>query len=111
MPTPTVYPSAKQFLGLGKEATQGTIAAMSNTIPVDKFEPEDKPTTLDDKSFRGSMANQAGVIQGVKIVEFSLEGPAFFDMLPWFLINILGDVTDAGATPFTHAVSLLNSGT
>lgn len=111
MPTPTVYPSAKQFIGLGKETTQGTIVAMTATIPVDKFEPEDKPTALEDKSFRGSMANLAGVIQGVKIVDWSLEGPAFFDMLPWFLINILGDVTDAGATPFTHAVSLLNSGT
>jgi hypothetical protein len=111
MPTPVVYPNAKQFLGLGKETTQGTIVAMSATIPVNKFQPKDKPTPLEDTSFRGSMANLAGVIQGVKVVEWSLEGPAFFDMLPWFLINILGDVTDAGATPFTHAVSLLNSGT
>jgi len=112
MPTPVVYPSAKQFIGLGKEITaQGTLAAMTATIPVDKFEPEDKPTPLEDTSFRGSMANLAGVIQGVKIVEWSLEGPAFLDMLPWFLNNILGDITDAGATPFTHAASLLNSGT
>lgn len=111
MPTPVVYPSAKQFIGIGKETTQGTIVAMTATIPVDKFEPEDKVTTLEDTSFRGSMANLAGAVQGVKVVEWSLEGPAFFDMLPWFLINILGDVTDGGATPFTHAVSLLNSGT
>jgi len=111
MPTPVVYPSAKQFLGLGKETTQGTIVAMTATIPVDKFEPEDKVTSLEDTSFRGSMANLAGVIQGVKVVEWSLDGPAFLDMLPWFLINILGDVTDSGATPFLHAISLLNSGT
>lgn len=111
MPTPVVYPSAKQFLGLGKETTQGTIASMTATIPVDKFDPEDKVTSLEDTSFRGSMANLAGVIQGVKVVDWTLDGPAFLDMLPWFLINILGDVTDAGATPFTHAVSLLNSGT
>lgn len=112
MPTPVVYPSAKQFIGLAKEVTQGTaVTPITATIPVDKFEPEDKVTTLEDMSFRGSMANLAGAIQGVKVVEWSLDGPAFFDMLPYFLINILGDVTDAGATPFTHAVSLLNSGT
>jgi len=112
MPTPVVYPSAKQFIGLAKEVTQGTaVTPITATIPVDKFEPEDKPTQLEDTSFRGSMANLAGVIQGVKIVEWSLEGPAFFDTLPYFLNNILGDITDTGATPFSHAMSLLNSGT
>jgi hypothetical protein len=112
MPTPVVYPSAKQFIGLAKETTQGTpVTPITSTIPVDKFEPEDKYTQLDDLSFRGSMANLAGEIQGVGIVEWSLEGPCFFDMLPFWLNNILGDITDSGATPNVHAVSLLNSGT
>jgi hypothetical protein len=111
MPTPVVYPSAKQFIGLAKETTQGTaVTPITATIPVDKFEPEDKYTQLDDTSFRGSMANLAGEIQGVGIAEWSFEGPAFFDTLPFWLNNILGDITDSGATPNVHAVSLLNSG-
>lgn len=112
MPTPVVYPSAKQFVGLAKETTQGTaVTPLVATLPLDKFEPEDKPTWLDDTSFRGSMVNLVGEIQGVEIVEWSLEGPAFFDTLPYLLNNILGDITDSGATPNVHAVSLLNSGT
>lgn len=112
MATPTVYPSAKQFIGLAKETTQGTaVTPITATIPVDKFEPEDKYTQLDDTSFRGSMANLAGEIQGVGLVEWSLEGPAFFDTLPYFVNNILGDITDSGSTPISHAMSLLNSGT
>src|SRR5215831_100633 len=112
MPTPTVYPSAKQFLGLAKETTQGTaVTPITATIPVDKFEPEDKYTWLDDQSFRGSMANLAGEVQGVGVVEWSLEGPCFFDTCPYFVNNILGDITDSGSTPNVHAISLLNSGT
>lgn len=112
MPTPVVYPSAKQFVGLAKETTQGTaVTPITATLPLDKFEPEDKPTWLDDKSFRGSMANLAGRIQGVEIVEWSMDGPCFFDTIGYLLNNILGDLTDSGATPNVHAMSLLNSGT
>lgn len=112
MPTPVVYPSAKQFIGLAKETTQGTaVTPITSTIPVTKFDPEDKYTWLDDDSFRGSMANLAGEVQGVGVVEWSLEGPAFFDTLPYFINNILGDNVDSGATPFVHTASLLNSGT
>lgn len=112
MPTPVVYPSAKQFVGLAKETTQGTaVTPITATVPCDKFEPEDKPTWLDDTSFRGSMSDLAGRIQGVEIVEWSMEGPAFFDTLGYLLNNILGDLVDSGATPFVHTMSLLNSGT
>jgi len=112
MPTPTVYPSAKQFVGLAKETTQGTaVTPAVATLALDKFEPEDKYTQLDDTSFRGSMANLAGEVQGVGIVEWSMEGPAFFDTLPYLINNILGDYTGSGTNPVSHAVSLLNSGT
>lgn len=113
MPTPVVYPSAKQFIGVAKETTQGTaVTPITATIPVDKFEPEDKYTWLDDMSFRGSMTELVGEIQGVGIVEWSIpDSPCFFDTCPFFVNNILGDVTDSGATPFVHAFSLLNSGT
>lgn len=112
MAGPTTYPSQKQFLGLAKETTPGTPVAMTNTFPVDSFEPEDKPTPLIDQALRGSMAEEYNYVQGVKRSEFTGKGPAFLDVLGFLLMNILGDLTTTGASaPFSHAFSLLNSGT
>ena len=111
MPTPTTYASAKQFVGVAKETTQGTPVAMTATIPVEKFDPEDKPVWLDDKALRGSMVEAYGRQQGVIKTDFSMSGPVFGDTLGWLLGNILGDLTTTGASdPFTHAFSTLNSG-
>lgn len=111
MPTPTTYASAKQFVLVAKETTQGTPVAGTATIPVEKFEPEDKPVWLDDKALRGSMVDVYGRQQGVIKTDFSFSGPVFGDTLGWLLGNLLGDLTTTGASdPFTHAFSTLNSG-
>lgn len=112
MAGPTVYPTAKQFIGVAKETTPGTAVAMVATLPVEKFDPEDKVTYLVDKSMRGSMVNEYALIQGVKISDFSFSGPAYLDGIGYWLNNILGDLTTTGASaPFSHAFSTLNSGT
>lgn len=112
MAPPTVYPSAKQFVGVAKEVTPGTPVAMTATLVLDKFDPEDKVTGLIDKSNRGSMAGEYAYIQGVKLADFSLSGPAYLDGIGYLLANILGDLTTTGASaPFTHAFSTLNTGT
>lgn len=112
MAAPTTWPSDKQFIGVAKEVTPGTPVAMTATLPVEKFDPEDKPIWLIDKANRGSMVEEYGVIQGVKHSEFSMNGPAFLDGLGYLLNNILGDLTTTGASaPFSHAFALLNSGT
>lgn len=112
MATPTTFAAQKQYLGWAKEVTQGTpVTPGTAWMPIDSFAPEDKPTWLDDKALRGSMGDIYGRIQGPIHTEFSIAAPAYMDLLPWFLINILGDVTDAGSAPNTHAVALLNSGT
>lgn len=111
MPTPTTYASAKQFVGVAKETTQGTPVAMTATIPVEKFEPEDKPVWLDDKALRGSMVEAYGRQTGVIKTEFAMSGPVFGDTAGWLVGNLLGDLTTTGAAdPFTHAFSTLNSG-
>src|ERR1043166_6914561 len=112
MPTPTTFASQKQYLGWAKETVQGTAVTPGTAwMPVDSFAPEDKPTWLDDKALVGSMAETRGRIQGPIRVEWAAGGPCYMDMIPWFLINALGDVTDAAGPPATHAISLLNSGT
>jgi len=111
MATATTYASAKQFVGVAKETSQGTPVAMTATIPVEKFEPEDKPVWLDDKALRGSMVESYGRQQGVIKTDFSISGPVFGDTLGWLLGNLLGDLTTTGASaPFTHAFSTLNTG-
>lgn len=92
------FASAKQFVGVAREATQGTPVAMVATIPVDKFEPEDKPVWLDDKAIRGSMVESYGRQQGVIKADFSMSGPVFGDTLGWLLSNILGDNVYSGGT-------------
>lgn len=112
MPTPTTYPSAKQVLGLAVETTQGTaVTTLAATCPVKAFEPEDKFVMLVDDALRGSMVDSYGEIQGPKNVEFAVNGPVFCDWLPFFVKNILGDNTTTGAGPYTHAMSVLNTGT
>lgn len=111
MPGPTTWPSDRQFVGVAKETTPGTPVAMAFTQVMEKFEPEDKVTSLIDKSMRGSMVEEYALIQGVIQSEFSMSGPAYMDGLGYWLNNILGDVTTTGASaPFSHAISTLNSG-
>lgn len=112
MAGPTTYPAAKQFIGVAKEVTPGTPVAMTATLPIEKFDPEDKPTGLMNKAMIGSMVDEYAYIQGVKRTEFAMSGPAFLDTIGYLLNNILGDLTTTGASaPFSHAFSLLNSGT
>jgi len=111
MATPVVYPSDKQFLGWAKETTQGTaVTPITFTQPVDKFDPEDKPTWLDENTLSGSMSRLRGRTQGPLHSEWSMEGPCFFDGIGYLLNNIMGDLVDSGATPNVHTFSLLNSG-
>lgn len=114
MTTPTVYPSAKQFLGMSKETVMGT-AVTPNTVtyPIDEFTPKDDPTWLMDEALRGSMVSEYGMIQGALKGEFTGNGPAFLDVIGNLLLNLLGSVTTSGpvSSVYTHEFTVLNSGT
>ena len=96
MANPTTYASAKQFVGLAKEVTQGTAVTPTVTVPVEKFDPEDKITWLDDKAMRGSMTETYNRVQGPMHTEYDISGPAFFDSLGYLLNNVLGDDVESG---------------
>lgn len=112
MAAPVTYASVKQFTGIAKEVTPGTPVAMTATLLDDSMGPEDKYTFLKDKSYRGVMANDAfNEIAGVRYADISLGGPVYGDTIPWVLGNLMGDMTDTGASaPFSHKAALLNSG-
>lgn len=110
MPTPTTFAPAKQFVGIANEATQGTAVAMTATVLVDQMKPKDAPKFLDDKSWRGSMATDAfAKIQGVKLAELELGGPAYGDGLGYFLRNILGDMAVTGTSTGSGGTTLSSS--
>lgn len=112
MATPVTYASERSFWGVAKETIQGTPVAMTATIPLDKFDPQDHVTFLDDKAMRGSMAETYDTVAGPSHSEVSFGGPVYGDTTPYFILGLLGDVTTVGASaPYTHTGALLNSGT
>ena len=108
----TVQPSVKSYLGIAKEATQGTAVAATDYIPIGQgsFKPVDIVGALYDTGLRGSMVENYNYLQGRKHSEIDLGGSAFADTIGYWLVGILGDVTTTGASaPYTHAISLKNS--
>ncbi|MEV0968514.1 phage tail tube protein [Microtetraspora glauca] len=106
-----VNPVARRFVGIAKEVTPGTPVAMASTLPVDKFDPSDDVTMLDDQALRGSMSKQYGQIAGPILSSWDMGGPMFGDGLGHLLYNLLGELATTGASaPYTHAFTLLNSG-
>jgi len=96
---PAVYPTGKQTVGGAVETIPGTAVAPTFSMPVTKFEWNDKPVWLRDMAGRGVMGNDAfAVIQGVKIGELTIEGPVYLDTIGYWLGNIFGDVTATGTT-------------
>jgi hypothetical protein len=106
----TTFASAKQFVGLAKETTQGTPVAPTVTVPVEDFVVDQSFEQLKDQSWRGHLGAVSGIQQGVTKTEFDIKGPVYLDTLPHLLLNLLGDLATTGTTPKAHAIALLNSG-
>src|SRR5487761_1132396 len=106
MPNPpiaaNVFPGVKEYAVISRESTPGgTLESGSlylpTTLQADKYEPDEKPTFLDDKSLVGSMTDAGNVIAGTAISDFGFSGPVFMDQMPHLLYNIMGDYTATGA--------------
>lgn len=96
MANPTTYASARQYIGLAVETTQGTAVVPAVTMPVEKFDPADTWVWIDDTSLRGSVTEPYNRVQGPGHTEFDLSGPAYFDTIGYLLSNIFGDITYSG---------------
>lgn len=104
-----MYPVSAQFAGIAKDAGDGTPVAMVDNLLTNSFEFVDTPVWLTDDSNIGGMDATGSIQQGKIYCAVSMGGNVFTDTFPYLLANILGDVTTTGtASPFTHAVSLLN---
>lgn len=96
----TVNPVALEWLGMGPERNvNGTIAAPTVTIPVEKIDPADKLNLLYDNSIRGIMANVFSATGGTESAELSFGGPVYLDVIGHILLNLMGDYSATGTTP------------
>jgi hypothetical protein len=95
----TVFPESREWVGIARELVTGTVVAPAIVVPVEKAEPDEKPTFLDDKSLRGFMAEEYGLIQGTEFSDFNFHGPVYMDSIGHVLLNIFGDYSATGSTP------------
>lgn len=97
----TAFPASKQFFGVGKElaSAPGTPVQPVVTVPVEKGEPDDKPTFVTDTALRGSMATDYNEIKTSQIADFPISGPVFLDSIGHLLLNTMGDLTSSGTSP------------
>jgi hypothetical protein len=96
MPTPTVFPVARRFIGIGKEVVAGSPVLPSVTMPQTTFSPEDKPIWLKDEAWRNAMGATYGVLQGPMSASLDMGGPFFGDTIGHILLNMFGDLASTG---------------
>lgn len=109
MTVPNLYPVSAQFCGVSKDAGDGAPVAMVDNLLTNSFMFVDTPVWIPDNSNVGGMDATGTVTQGKLYCAVTGGGQVFTDTFPYLLANILGDVTTTGtASPFSHAVSLMN---
>jgi hypothetical protein len=103
--------TARSVLGIAKETVFGTAVPPTAFLPVNPPTPKDNLALLEDKGLRGSMVSMYDEIPGPASSTFDFDGDVFPDTLPWMLTGVLGDLLTTGASvPYSHAISVLNSG-
>lgn len=109
MAVPNLYPVSAQFAGIAKDTGNGTPVAMVDNLNTNQFMFVDTPVWLTDNSNVGGMDATGTVVQGKLYCAVNGGGSVFTDTLPYYLANILGDVTTTGtAAPFAHKISVMN---
>jgi len=109
----SVQASVRSYLGIAKEVTKGTVVAPTDFIPIakDSFKPVDVIDPLMDTGLRGSNVINYNYVQGRKHSTVDFDGAVFADTIGYALTGLLGAVSTSGASaPYTHTISLLNSG-
>lgn len=99
------------FVGAAKETTPGTAVAPTIFHPATTMQPKDIKNYAADEGIRGSYVDNYGQIPTQGWSTYSIGGNAYMSgMLPLILKSILGDETITGSAPYSHAMSVLNTG-
>jgi hypothetical protein len=109
----SVQASVRSYLGIAKEVTKGTAVTPTDFIPVmaSSLKPVDIVDPLYDTGLRGSNVLNYNYIPGRTRSTIDFGGSVFADTVGYGLAGLLGDVATVGASaPYTHTISLENSG-
>jgi len=110
-------PRYRSYLAIAKETAHAAGVAPtpqttpSDWIPVLGLNSLDNIKYLEDKNWRGSMAETYGMVQGNIHAEFEFNGDVFPDTIGYPIAGLLADYAITGsASPYTHTMSTKNSG-
>jgi hypothetical protein len=78
-------------------------------VPVTKIDAQDNIAMLGDKGFRGSMASEYGVQQGMREGKLSFDGDFFADTVGYWLNSLFGFYAYTAGTPYVYAFSQANT--
>jgi len=110
----SVQNAHRSYIGIAKETTKGTPVTPTTFIPVlaSSLKPMDKYGPLYDEGLRGSLVKNYNYVQGRGNSTFDFGGAAFADTIGFPIAGLLGeDVLTGASAPYTHTISLKNSGT
>jgi hypothetical protein len=97
---------------VGTASLQGanSVTTATDYIPVKEIAPFDNVKYLDDNSWRGSMVETYGTVQGNIHAEFQFGGDVYPDTIGYAVAGVLGDYVKSGASaPYVHTMAVLNS--
>jgi hypothetical protein len=109
----SVQASVRSYLGVAKEVTKGTPVTPTDFIPVmaSSLKAVDIIDPLYDEGLRGSNVKSYNYIPGRTRSTIDFGGSVFADTVGYGIAGLLGDVATVGASaPFTHTISVENSG-
>ena len=102
--------SVQSFVGIGKEATRGTLAIPTDYLPVKTMQLTDTQNYYEDNGLRGSQVDSYGQILGTSFALYDIAGDVIADTIGYPLAGILGDVVVTGSVaPFSTAIAIKNS--
>ena len=114
MTAPVFYASQQSFLGVAKETVPGT-AETAPTFWVPLISPNWTPnqTVINNEAMYGDMAKVHGAVTGSRYDTISYSTHPVLDTLMPHMLALLGgtDTVTGTAAPYSHKVSLLNTGT
>lgn len=103
------YPSRLVAVGIGKEASYGTPATPTYSMPVHpQFADNHQPQP--DTAWRGAPGSSFGHGLGTLDSVVALDGPAYADIIGFPLAGVLGDLATTVGTPNTQSIAALNTG-
>lgn len=105
------FAPAQSYMGLALEAVRGTAVPPTFFIPVVNPQLTPTITEVEDKAFRGSMADVYDLVAAQRFDEYTFDTQMRADTMPVFWRALLGstDAVTGSVAPYTHTIGLLNN--